>query len=68
MILRGTRGALPSAMTSQSNRTQFVEIKTEQLREIAGGVGGVLTPMPNMGAPKYSAQWWDIVRSRGIAK
>jgi hypothetical protein len=26
------------------------------------------TPTPNMGAPKYSAAWWDQVRARGLAK
>jgi len=26
------------------------------------------TPMPNMGAPKYSAAWWDLVRARGLGK
>ena len=27
-----------------------------------------LRPMPDMGAPKYSAAWWDIVRARGLSR
>jgi hypothetical protein len=30
--------------------------------------GTVSTPTPNLGGPKYSAAWWDLVRARGLAK
>lgn len=42
-------------------------IAKSKLKDVAGGVGEVkpLQPTPNMGFPKYSAGWWDIVRSRG---
>lgn len=45
------------------NKTTFREIEIVTLRTV---VGGLATPMPNMGAPKYSAAWWDIVRARGL--
>lgn len=31
------------------------------LSSVTGG-----TQYPNMGAPKYSAAWWDLVRARGL--
>jgi len=49
-------------MHSKSN---FRAIETTELRTVAGGLAA---PMPNMGAPKYSAAWWDIVRARGLEK
>ncbi|HEY5936840.1 MAG TPA: hypothetical protein VIU61_19460 [Kofleriaceae bacterium] len=45
------------------NKSTFREIDVVVLRTVAGGLAA---PMPNMGAPKYSAAWWDIVRSRGL--
>jgi hypothetical protein len=49
-------------MTKPAN---FPAIETTELRIV---VGGLAAPMPNMGAPKYSAAWWDIVRARGLEK
>ena len=46
-------------------QTKLEEIDTQRLRDVTGGLAA---PMPNMGAPKYSAAWWDLVRSRGLAK
>jgi len=44
----------------------------QQLRAITGGSGytAPVKPIqyPDMGAPKYSAAWWDIVRARGLDK
>ena len=58
---RGTRTALPRGM-------HIKPLSLDQLATVTGGVNAPLTPMPNMGAPKYSAAWWDIVRARGLSK
>ena len=44
-------------------------LTNDQLRTITGG-NGYTAPVkpiqyPDMGAPKYSAAWWDFVRARG---
>jgi hypothetical protein len=44
-------------------------IDSNELHAATGGAGAIqapIVPMPNMGAPKYSAAWWDFVRSRGL--
>ena len=49
-----------------------MHLKPLSLDQLATVIGGAkaptapLRPLPNMGAPKYSAAWWDIVRSRGL--
>jgi len=48
-----------------NSKSKFRAIETIELRTV---VGGLCAPMPNMGAPKYSAAWWDIVRARGLEK
>ncbi|MEO8704195.1 MAG: hypothetical protein ABI867_29350 [Kofleriaceae bacterium] len=52
----------------------FLTIDCNLLDAVTGGfvvlgpTPAPIRPMPNMGGPKYSAQWWDIVRSRGLDK
>jgi hypothetical protein len=48
---------------------QIETIQPDQLRDVTGGAGAlapVAPRLPNMGAPKYSAAWWDLVRARGL--
>ena len=55
-------------MTSSIKKT-FPSIDPASLRDICGGAcAPAPVPMPNMGAPKYSAAWWDLVRARGLEK
>jgi hypothetical protein len=52
-----------------SQTDNLLEISSDQLAAVIGGATTAprpIVPMPNMGAPKYSAAWWDIVRSRGL--
>ena len=43
------------------------EINSTVLRDVTGGAAAAI-PTPNMGAPKYSAAWWDLVRASGNFK
>jgi hypothetical protein len=53
---------------------QMNPIDPELLARVTGGAASPqplqpLRPaMPDMGAPKYSAAWWDFVRARGLDK
>lgn len=51
------------------NRPQ--KINERRLKEVGGGLGGPAQPvqpikpaLPDMGAPKYSADWWSFVRNK----
>jgi hypothetical protein len=44
-------------------------IDLKELSTVTGGAGVVDIGSINMGPPKYSAAWWDFVRTRpGIPK
>jgi hypothetical protein len=44
-------------------------IDLAKLSHVTGGAGSVDIAQINMGAPKYSAAWWDFVRNRpGVPK
>jgi hypothetical protein len=63
----GTHDAEPLAMKihiDSRDANSFCEIGPDKLRDVTGGAATV----PNMGGPKYSAQWWELVRSRGLGK
>lgn len=40
------------------------QIDSTELQAVTGGAGKV--HFPNMGGPKYSAAWWELVRARGL--
>ena len=50
----------------------FPELDRDSLNVVTGGENcppppkPILQPMPNMGFPKYSAGWWELVRARGL--
>jgi hypothetical protein len=53
----------------------MTNIDLDELRAVTGGASATplllpkpFTPPANMGGPKYSAAWWDLVRSRGVFK
>ena len=52
-------------MSKLTNRPRT--IASHKLKDVAGGIGAPVKPAPihtpNMGFPKYSAGWWDLVRS-----
>ena len=45
-------------------KRDFQSIDLKSLETITGGAGAVDIGSINMGPPKYSAAWWDFVRTR----
>jgi hypothetical protein len=65
-VLRVARALLSSATMPKHT------IDPALLARVTGGAASLqlvqpLRPaLPDMGAPKYSAAWWDFVRARGL--
>ncbi len=40
------------------------KLESTELGTVTGGAAA-LSPVPDMGPPKYSGPWWDWVRAKG---